>query len=209
MYTCKSFLLLLLTQSGKTSGDESHPVSYYLQYTGDDELVRQLFLKENLEGYFNEENSFTTNGVPVWVKQEPSQLYLYRNDVNQWTISKYLTDPYGIIYSEAKKGESFPSGKNNWKVKRGRNQWITVEGIIITHTEDQENKEKSYKIMLVLIILIVVVVVVVGGLVVYLLWTKIRPKEEPVMEKNPDYNDDEEYYDEHDNRVVDNNEYYQ
>ena len=40
---------------------------------------------------------------------------------------------------------------------------------------------------------------------VYLLWTKIRPKEEPVMEKNPDYNDDEEYYDEHDNRVVDNN----
>ena len=34
-------------------------------------------------------------------------------------------------------------------------------------------------------------------------------KEEPEMEDNHDYGEYEEYYDEHNNRIVDNNDYYE
>ena len=33
-------------------------------------------------------------------------------------------------------------------------------------------------------------------------------KEEPEMEKNPNYDQEDEYYDEHHNRVEDTNDYY-
>ena len=36
-----------------------------------------------------------------------------------------------------------------------------------------------------------------------------KTKEEPKMEENLDYGMDDEYYDEHDNRVEDRNEYYE
>ena len=47
-----------------------------------------------------------------------------------------------------------------------------------------------------------------GGWLGHLVWRKLRTKEEPKMEMNPDYGDDEDYYDEHENRVEDSNEYY-
>ena len=38
---------------------------------------------------------------------------------------------------------------------------------------------------------------------------KITTEDEPVAEKNDEYGADEEYYDEHDNRIEDNNDYYE
>ena len=38
---------------------------------------------------------------------------------------------------------------------------------------------------------------------------KITTEEEPVVEKNDEYGAYEEYYDEHDNRIEDNNDYYE
>ena len=46
-------------------------------------------------------------------------------------------------------------------------------------------------------------------LVAWVVRKKIKINEELVIENNPDYNEDDEYYNEHDNRVVDTNDYYQ
>ena len=56
---------------------------------------------------------------------------------------------------------------------------------------------------------VVIVVAIVVCVVVYLSRSQSCVKEEPEMEENVDYGEYEEYYDEHNNRIVDNNDYYQ
>ena len=101
-HSCVLYLLIAIINSE----EPNHPKSYFLKYLGQDEAVLNLFLKEDLGGFYLEEETFTLNGFPVWIKEEPTKLYLYRNDVGQWTISKHLTDPYGFI---RKKFERKPS----------------------------------------------------------------------------------------------------
>ena len=51
-------------------------------------------------------------------------------------------------------------------------------------------------------------IVVLVFYIVYLKNKKPNAKEEPKIEKNENYGIDDEYYDEHDNRVEDKNDYY-
>ena len=63
----------------------------------------------------------------------------------------------------------------------------------------------------IIISLAVVLIIIVGCIIIgiYLYIKKKEQPEEPVMEKNEMYGEDDEYYDEHDNRVEDRNDYYE
>ena len=76
-------------------------------------------------------------------------------------------------------------------------------------TKEQEVDNNPNLLILWISLGVVCVVFIVVCVVVYLSRRRSCVKEEPEMEENLDYGEYEEYYDEHNNRVVDNNDYYE
>ena len=76
------------------------------------------------------------------------------------------------------------------------------------HDNSKENDNDDTK-NIIIISLSVLLIIVLGILVIIHLRKKKEKPEEPDMEKNEVYGEDDEYYDEHDNRIEDKNDYYQ
>ena len=76
-------------------------------------------------------------------------------------------------------------------------------------TKEQEVDNNPNLLILWISLGVVCVVFIVVCAFVYLSRRRSCVKEEPEMEENLDYGEYEEYYDEHNNRVVDNNDYYE
>ena len=74
---------------------------------------------------------------------------------------------------------------------------------------DEEGKEKiNVELVIICMSITSVVLGVEGVLGVYMKMRRQTTQEEPKMEKNVYYGRDDEYYDEHNNRVEDRNDYY-
>ena len=103
-----------------------------------------------------------------------------------------------------------PSEKENWILKLDEN-FVSTPGIVLTpiyeEIEDEDSKE-GVEFNLYLIAIFVPICVILILLCLVCLIKKFRKKKEAVIENNPYYAQDEEYYDEHDNRIEDRNDYY-
>ena len=123
---------------------------------------------------------------------------MYRNDVGQWTISKHLTDPYGFIRKKWK-GNLLPSGKKNWLVRKD-GFWESAPGLNLT---PKKEKGEDFDEELILISLFALLVVILVGIAAFVYMRKRKAKNgvEPEVAKNVVYGDDDEFCDEHNNRV--------
>ena len=75
--------------------------------------------------------------------------------------------------------------------------------------QERDEKKENNNVLIIGLAIPFVVVILAAVLGIYLKKKKPTAKEEPEMEKNENYGIDDEYYDEHNNRVQDKNDYYQ
>ena len=160
--------------------------------------------KKSLRGYYLKQN-VSKNGVPYYVKQKPTQLYLSRTDNGRWTISHYVKN---FMYQDSK-GDPAPLDEFPWTIKIGTD-FVETPGIVLT-PRNEDTKEKNNHQVLIICISVAIIVIVMGLVfVVFLRTRRSKINEEPTMEKNVYYGcDDEDYYTEHDDRVEDINDYYE
>ena len=115
MYFYWIFLSMLsVPVPGSTT--QEPPQEYCLDYIGEDEIIGEVFQNESLGGQYTLEDSLPYNGVPFWVKREPSPLYIYRNDNGQWTVSQNLAIRTGILFQDSVR-DPVPSADLPWIIK--------------------------------------------------------------------------------------------
>ena len=124
----------------------------------------------------------------------------------------------GILFQD-RTGDSVPPEYLPWIVKI-ETTFESTPGIKLSHAHiedekveneenDEEGKEKINVELVIICMSITTVVLVVGGvLCVHMKMRRQTTQEEPKMEKNVYYGRDDEYYDEHNNRLEDTNDYY-
>ena len=236
-YNVVKLFLLLATVTGSSKA----PDSFILEYSGQDETVRDILAREKVEGEYVNQKS-VQNGSPYYLKEKPVWLYLSRN-TQGWHVSQFLMSERYIMLQKGA-NNYLPSENSPWTFKSGRiAQGIILRPIVwdkadrtehpieeddstehpiesigevveedefenITNTT-QENDDKSQSNATLLILAVSLSVVLLSLLSISLSRGLAKRKEEPEMEENEDYGEEEEYYDEHNNRIVDNNDYYQ
>eukprot|EP00092_Neocalanus_flemingeri_P028498 GFUD01030949.1.p1 GENE.GFUD01030949.1~~GFUD01030949.1.p1 ORF type:complete len:318 (-),score=57.96 GFUD01030949.1:141-1070(-) len=186
-----------------------YPESYVLEYAGDEQAVQDLFENRHLSGMFVKQRG-TRNNVPYYEKEGEQTFFLHRTADKKWTISSFLIES-GFIFKTDQE-EVVPGEHSEWIASNYFKQDILLKSGDTTGKQDQEQKNKSCgNVGLILAISLpcsfTVIVLIIVFFVFFL--KKRRAVEEPKIDENEYYGEDEETYDDGDNAVVDTNDYYE
>ena len=214
------------------------PYSYILKYTGQDEIVKTILEQRNIEGEYVNQKS-VQKGSPYYLKEKPSWLYLVKNEggwqVSQYLMSEdyiimqkgrndYLplehsvwTLKHGTLIQEIPSGIALKPFYKEGDLQEHATEAIgTVEEDVMedkSNTTERKDSNSDSKVtnntILSVCLAVVSVVLILVVIRIYLPKMLHCQKEEPKMEENLDYGEYEEYYDEHNNRIVDTNDYYE
>jgi len=193
-----------------------HPESYLIKATEVDQEILEVFEREKLGGKYVRNYIMHSNSV-TYVKEGEPVLNLYKSSSGNWSVSKFLLDGYSVMYQNENNSPA-PVAAGSWLIlDRESNKTLTTSNIeVIPDTKGRTTGpackvgptgSKNSQVIVFTILVTVAVVVFVAVAVVYVKKAK-EPIEEPILEGNDYYGEEEEYYDEHANRMEDNNDYY-
>ena len=91
-----------------------HPESIQLEYKGDDQEVKQVFIEETIAGHYLMQN-LSKNNAPYYVKQDDPIRYLLRNFEGIWTVTPDLEESVVFLYHNMGI-ELVSKGDGHWSV---------------------------------------------------------------------------------------------
>ena len=192
------------------------------------EYLRGLYCKTDKYRYYS--------GMRYEIyREEHGRMYLLLNNAGYWEFTRELNG--NVVETQTPFSNSYPGDlvwdtvniRASWLNKDFKNRCLKAGGIqnrIFNDEEKRASKEKEITktnssdkqdavrckdLLQAVICLSVILVIVLCVVVVVFIYSRVAEakSEEPEVEKNPAYGLEDDYYNEHDNRLEDRNEYYQ
>ena len=118
-----------------------YPDSYYLEYRGEEQRVKDLFDKKGLGGNYTKQN-MTHKDVPYYVKEDDQDLFLHRGNTKRWAISSTLDDNYGFLHQTGHSNFT-PAENSKWYVTGSAINIRKKEVSLIKNIQNDKRRENE------------------------------------------------------------------